>query len=349
MAGTRTSRISAALFLLRLSRISVTSSREAWAQHRTPYRGDLVKLVLLFASLVLASACAGPQAGRSDEADASADSASPGTTPAPPDATVLPPAPAATASPTVDGPAMVVALQEPRLLEALTSPNGAWRAEVIAYDCVAVSPEETLAYQELRLVDTESASSRLADSQLQTCGGLGAAGLSIRFWSENSRFLYYTDAASGVPDGCGFWLPPYLRLDTADQAVEYLGEGVLSPDGAMLAAWQGDKLGVWRIDGDGLGLVETPGRLNIPGPIAWRPDGSAVAFLISEDYCPLGDTALARIDIPEMRPVVVVTRHKPGFSLGLRWDEPNRITLTDENGGMWRYDFVTGELSQVEP
>ena len=251
-------------------------------------------------------------------------------------------------SPTADGPTMVVARQEPRLSEAFTSPDGAWRAEIMAYDCIAVSAEETLAYQELRLVDTKSGSSRLADSQLQTCGGLGAAGLGGRFWSENSRYFYYTDAVSGVPDGCGFWEPPYLRLDTVNLGIEYLGGGPISPDGTMLAAWQGDRLGIWRISGETVGVVEIPASVSLPGPIGWRPDSSAIVFLVSEGSCPLGETDLGRLDLSDMRPIIILAYRDPSFA-GLLWDAPNRVTLTDELGGLWRYNFLSRDLWQIAP
>jgi len=327
----------------------MASLRGSSSQDRSHHRGDLVKRVLLFTLLVLASACAGAQTGVLEEGDTPNDSASPGAASAAPDPTAfLPRAPAATASPTADGRAMVVARQQPRLSEISTSPDGAWRTEIVAYDCVAVSAEETLAYQELRLVDTKSASSRLADSQLQTCGGLGAAGLAGRFWSENSRYFYYTDAASGVPDGCGFWEPPYLRLDTADFGIEYLGGGPISPDGSLLAAWQGNRLSIWRIDGELVGVVEIPGSATVPGPIGWRPDSSAIAFLVSGGSCPLGETGLGRLDLSDMRPIIILAPHDPSFA-GLLWDAPNRVTLTDEEGGLWRYNLLSRDLWQVAP
>jgi len=243
---------------------------------------------------------------------------------------------------------MVVALQEPRLSEAFTSPDGAWRAEFVVYDCVSVSAEETLAYQELRLVDTKSETSRLADSQLQSCGGLGAAGLAGRFWSENSRYFYYTNAASGVPDGCGFWMPPYLRVDAVDLGIEFLGGGPISPDGTMLAAWQGDRLGIWRISGEAVGLFKIPANVTVPGPIGWRPDSSAIAFLVSEGSCPLGETGLGRLDLSDLVPIIILAHRDPSFA-ELLWDAPNRVTLTDEAGGRWRYNFLSRDLWQIAP
>ncbi|HKY84294.1 MAG TPA: hypothetical protein VJ160_05650 [Anaerolineales bacterium] len=309
-----------------------------------------MKRVLFFAWLVLASACTVPRMGGSGALEAerlpSPEALLPGT-PLAPSATDdgLPRAPVGT---TADGAAIVMALQEPRVSEAFSSPDGLWRAEFVTYDCVDVDSEQTLAYQELRLVDANDGTSRLADSQLQSCGGLGAAGLAGRFWSENSRYFYYSNAAVGAPDGCGFWMPPYLRLDTFDFRVEVLGEGPISPDGTMLAAWLGNRLGVWQISGDTLGTHKIYAGATVPGPIAWRPDSSAIAFLISEGSCPLGETDLGRLDLSNMLPIILLRNRDPSFA-DLVWDVPNRVTLTDEKGGVWRYNFLSRDLWQIAP
>ena len=86
-------------------------------------------------------------------------------------------------------------------------------------------------------------------SQLISCGGLGAYGLAGSFWSGTSRFYYFTNAAHGVPDGCGYWLPPLLRLDLTDWSITDLGSGTLSPNRlrmASLAGWRAGDLGPER-------------------------------------------------------------------------------------------------------
>ena len=266
----------------------------------------------------------------------------------PSDSNTSPAVSAPTASPTAGGAAMVMALEVPRVSETFPSPDGLWRAEFVVYDCVNVDSEQTLAYQELRLVETRSGTSRLADSQLQSCGGLGAAGLSGLFWSENSRYFYYADAAVGVPDGCGYGMPPYVRLDPVHFRIDVLGSGPISPDGTMLATWLGNRLGIYQISGGTLGVAKVYAGATMPGPIAWRPDNSAVSFLISEGSCPLGETDLGRLDVTEMLPIVILRSRDPSFA-DLVWDAPNRVTLTDEKGGVWRYNFLTRDLWQIAP
>jgi hypothetical protein len=109
-----------------------------------------------------------------------------------------------------------------------------------------------------------------------------------------------------------------------------------------------DQLGVWRVDGERIGLLDIPSVVRIPGPIAWRPDSSSIAFLISEGTCPLGETDLGRLDLADMRPIILLSYREPAFA-DVRWDVPNRVTLTDENGGTWRYNFLSRDLWQVGP
>jgi hypothetical protein len=244
--------------------------------------------------------------------------------------------------------ATIAAASTPRLLEAVDSPDGTWRADFYAYDCAEVAPGESYAYQEARLVSNLDGSSHIIEPQLIACGGLGAYGLASRFWSPSSRFLYYTNAANGVPDGCGAWSPPLVRFDTSSMSSETLGPANLSPDGLLIAAWQNDVLGLWRLDGERLALIEFPTAGRIPGALAWRLDSSALAFLVSEGACPLGETELGRVDLDELRPIVVLKQRDPGFA-DLVWDAPNRVTLTDELGERWRFNFLTRDLWPIQP
>jgi hypothetical protein len=241
-------------------------------------------------------------------------------------------------------------------VESHPSPDGRWIAEILIYDCVRVSEEEENAYQELRLTEVATGQPRTADSQFLSCGGLGASGLGGWFWSPDSRFFYYTNASTGVPDGCGYFSSPYLRLDTQDLSVEYLGMGSVSPDERKLAVWwEGDsgvrengRLAIWDIQGELLGIAMLPPPADLAGPIAWSPDSRSVAFLTSEGSCPLGLTALGRMELDMMIPVIMLQSAGPSFG-GLSWDAPSLVTLTDEQGGSWTYTFATRDLLAETP
>ena len=265
----------------------------------------------------------------------------------------LPATPAPT--PTPDALGTVVASQQPHV-ESHPSPDGRWIAEILVYDCVRVSEEQENAYQELRLTEVETGQPLTVDSQSLFCGGLGASGLGGWFWSPDSRFFYYTDARTGVPDGCGYFTSPYLRVDTQDLSVEYLGMGSVSPDERKLAVWwEGDSevredgmLAIWDIQGELLGIAMIPPPIVLPGPIAWSPESRSVAFLTSENYCPLGSTALGRMELDMMIPIIILQSRDPGFT-GLVWDLPDRVALTDEQGGSWTYNFATRDLLPQTP
>jgi len=258
-------------------------------------------------------------------------------------------------TPTPDALGTVVASQQPSV-ESHPSPDGRWIAEILVYDCVQVSEEQENAYQELRLTEVETGEPVTVDSQFLFCGGLGASGLGGRFWSADSRFFYYTNARTGVPDGCGYFTSPYLRVDTQDFSAEYLGMGSVSPDERKLAVWwegdsevrQNGRLAIWDIQGELLGIAVLPPPIVLAGPIAWSPDSRSVAFLTSEGSCPLGLTALGRMQLDMMIPVVILQSADPSFG-ELSWDAPSLVTLTDEQGGSWTYNFASRELLAETP
>ena len=248
---------------------------------------------------------------------------------------------------TADIAATVVALSPPELHDTYLSPNGEWRAEIIIYPCVQLDDVNVNAYEQLILVRIGTGDEEVVDSQLQSCGGLGAAGLDGLFWSPNSRYFYFTTAREGFPDGCGYWEPPIFRLDVRDQSIASLGGGTLSPDGTKLATWQAEDLVVWNVDeGDEVGraavLVPDAGL----GPIAWSPDSSALLYIQVSAYCPLaGASYLVRHDLPDLEPQLLLESDAPTFG-GAAWSAADEIRLFDENGDEWHYEVATGELNR---
>jgi hypothetical protein len=226
------------------------------------------------------------------------------------------------------------------------SPDGQLRAQVLTYGCTPVEGEGEYALDELVVETIASGERWLAAEQLQACGGLGAFGLETLFWSPGSRMLYYPTAREGVPDGCGFWLKPFSVADTLSQQTEYLGGGVLSPDGSSLALWQASDLIVWQLD-EGetarfpLAVQELP-----PGPIVWAPDGSALAYLQFSGACqpePPSHLVLVSLGSRVSRPLL--TSSDPVLG-GLEWKEAGIITLWDEAGQRWEYVLAQGRLSR---
>ena len=238
----------------------------------------------------------------------------------------------------------IVATKRPRLYGSYPSPDRKWQTEVLIYDCARITGEEENAYELLKLIRLDDGVERVADSQLQYCGGLGAAGLAGLFWSPNSRYFYYTSAREGVPEGCGYWERPITRLDAASLSSTYLGGGPRSPDGTKIATWQDRSLVVWDVNGDEIGRVPATVMTAEVGQIAWSPNSQSLVYAQIESYCPFsGKSYIIRLDLPSLKPTMLIESERP--SLGNpSWENPDQLRLHDENGKEWRYAFSTKEL-----
>lgn len=120
---------------------------------------------------------------------------------------------------------------------AYPAPDGRSRALLTTVDCAALASGETYAYDRLSLVRDDGSAATI-DRQLINCGGLGAFGLAFLFWSADSRDFYYTTARTGVPDGCGDWAPPVLRVDAVTGISAAVDDTVPAADAAAIAEWQ---------------------------------------------------------------------------------------------------------------
>ncbi len=264
-----------------------------------------------------------------------------------------PVAPTATSTPgpTPDIVATVVAASQPRTLGPYLSPDGQWQAEVVIYDCVRVIAMDEESYEQLRLIRVDTGDEMVIDTQLLSCGGLGAAGLAGLFWSSNSRYFYYTNAREGVPDGCPeWWERPYLRFDVLNQEKSYLGSGPLSPDGTRLATWQGQELVIWDPNEGEIARAPAAVPDAMVGPIAWSPDEQSLVYLqgISESWCPFMSSRsyVVRIDLPGFEPVVLLESDAPIFGY-VAWNVPGRLLLSEFDGQKWEFDLNTGQLTPV--
>jgi hypothetical protein len=240
-----------------------------------------------------------------------------------------------------------MASNEPKISSSLLSPDGKWRAEVVTYACVAVGGVDENAYEQLILTQVDNGVEKLADNQLQYCGGLGAFGLEGLFWSQNSRYFYYTNEREGVPGGCGYWERPIIRLDVRNLELDHMGGGPRSPDGARLATWQGQELVVWDINEGEIARVSAIEPEFGPGAITWSPDSQALSYVQLASYCPLsGKSYVVRLDLPTLKQTLLLESETPTFG-NAAWDVQNELTLFDENGREWRYNFTTQELREV--
>jgi hypothetical protein len=288
-------------------------------------------VILCVVSVLLFAACVPlpPPASLSDTSAVTAVNATP--------TLVAPPA-------TPPAAATVVSLAVPQVNESLPSPDGEWRAEVVVYPCVETGEGEQ-AFEELRLTDAHHGRTFVADHQLQNCGGLGAFGLGRLSWSQNSRYLYYTDAREGVPDGgCGAWIPPTVRLDVETHEVVHLGSGPLSLDKTQLATWQADKLVIWKLETGETIRIRARVADAVWASIAWSPDGASLAYLQTANLCPpVGASHVTLVD-PDLNQVALLDAEELGFT-GLEWEDGSTLRLMTADGKAWRLDVASRELT----
>lgn len=310
-------------------------------------------MALLLASLVLAACTLVTAPTLTPQPTAATDTGPSHTSPATPRNTTTPiemqvPAATVTSAPgpaaTPDIAATVVALQRPEVYGTYPSPDGKWRAEVVVYECTRVDQEGEFAHEQLKLVHIPSGEERTVDTQLISCGGLGAFGLAGLFWSPNSRYFYYTDAREGVPDGCGYWERPVTRLDLTALHKETLGGAYRSPDGRKIAAWQERELVIWEVNGSEAARFPAMAQVNI-GPVAWSPDSQALVYLQLDSFCPVsGKSYLVHVDLLSLQQTLLLESEEPTFS-SVVWSAPDVLNLFDENGRQWIYTLSARQLT----
>jgi hypothetical protein len=74
------------------------------------------------------------------------------------------------------------------------------------------------------------------------------------------------------------------------------------------------------------------------GDIAWSPRGNALVYIQNEDGCGQGRSAVAHVDLPDLRPIPLLEAVSPDF-INVEWAAPDRIHLVDGNGLGWTVDL----------
>lgn len=280
------------------------------------------------------------------------------TTAAPPALTATPtpdwtPEPTVTPgpSPTSDPVSLVMIGQTARHGALQASPDGAKRAEVAIYDCIATGedPNVRQSFEILRIIALDDTTEYQLDSQFINCGGLGAFGLDILGWSADSRYLLYTPHREGQPDGgCRPWARSIVLVDTVEWTHAPLDQAVASPDGTRLAGWQGRDLVLISPERGELGRAPAPLPNEGLHPPVWSPDGSRLAYLQTSSFCPVaaGDSAVIVVDGTTLQTDVAATLGAPEFA-AVEWIDASRLRLTAVDNTRWELDLTTGGLFQI--
>jgi hypothetical protein len=190
--------------------------------------------------------------------------------------------------------AAITAQTEPVMLMEMLTPDQRWHVVITQYECTHVDVPDAeepqpMSYEVMTIRDTTDSGTeaQIVAEQVIYCGGLGAFGLGFLRVSADSRYIYYTDAREGVPDGGGFWLRPVIRLDTEDLTSENLGGGAFSMDSSMLATWQSQQpvLMIYNTqEAEPLATFEVTDDHILLHQLFWLPDSSGVITVEADDF-----------------------------------------------------------------
>ncbi len=184
----------------------------------------------------------------------------------------------------------------PERVETSIAPDGVAMAELWTAPCTTVPGFEhygPVGYSEIRWLASTGTAPVVVVRQILVCQGLGAAGLRVLQWSPDSRYVFYTDAAQGSPDGGGCpWFGRVLRWSTADGTTTSLGNGATSPDGQRVVGVDGADVTIWSWGNTEVVRVATLEPAWSVSAIGWAPDGERVLFVQSDNACAIGGSSV---------------------------------------------------------
>jgi hypothetical protein len=208
----------------------------------------------------------------------------------------------------------IKAQTEPTSMLDMLTPDERWHLELTRYDCTPVDvpnaeEPQPMSYEVMTLQDAAGeAEPQLIAEQVINCGGFGAFGLNVLNFSLDNRYIYYTDAREGYPDGGGFWLRPVIRLDTEDLTSENLGGGVFSRAGSLLVTWQSGQpvVTIYNTqEAEPLGTFEATDDHILMSELFWLPDSSGVIVVEANDFMATS-SVMSMIDIETMEKTVIL-------------------------------------------
>jgi WD40 repeat protein len=234
--------------------------------------------------------------------------------------------------------ATIVAARVPEVIQSHTSPDGRWRVDVVAYPCdeEATSVEHEKKLEQLILVDPQTGTETVVQSQRLTCGSaLGAAGLGGLFWSRDSEIFYYTDAREGVPDGGGgiCWDRPLWRMHVDEGKAEHHADvWARSRSGDQLAVVRkGEEIVVETLGGERISSAPIPHDREAC-QIAWCPEGNTFAYLRTRDPFQPGPWDVVCVD-GQAGASNVALELQDTASVSMTWDSPTEITVSGLQNG----------------
>ena len=244
------------------------------------------------------------------------------------------------------------------IVQTVDSPDGLWQATVAQSDPAIVAGESKF-YTTLSVTDGSAAWTPIDEWRGH---GLGYVYPIIQGWSDDGRYLYYSNITSF--DGCMVfnngmdlhWLDvtngrTNLLLDTG-----LTNNLALSPDGMRVAYTQFNGQDVVFFlrdagtDKEQSVAVTTGAGDAQSGNILWSPDGSFFLLAVAHNPCSADWThSIVRVDVAGsgLTAVPLIEEDFRQFTM-LDWSDTAQDTvhLKDKDGNTWLLDVNSGELIQ---
>ncbi len=262
-------------------------------------------------------------------------------------------APTATLGPEAEATAFAQAVlaAKPALVESSPAPDGIAAAELWSATCHIAAGFDAygpVGYDEIRYRATPEGEPVVAARQIRVCQGLGAFGLRVLQWSPDGRYVFFTDAAQGSPDGGGCpWFGTVRRWSVDDQSTTTLGNGATSPDGDFVAGIAEGHVIVWSWSDTAVvrAAVIEP---NWPvSAIGWAPSGDRVLFVQSEAACTVGGSSVIGMLTVSDVAVVELLRTREPTLLTFRFESLDELTFYGTSPDAHRFRLVGESLVAI--
>jgi len=232
------------------------------------------------------------------------------------------------------------------------SPDGQWIVQGLA----AFPKTGDDYYTQLQVLRADGSIERTVVDEWSHLG-LGYTTPRVFHWSQNGRYLYFTNEP--VPNGCAVFVngSDLWKIDLADgsvtQVVPHVGLWLsLSPDETTLAyIGYGDRGLVLR---DLTTSVERevkldPGQEYSAGQITWSPDGKTIMLTLALRPCSkdwAAATSIVRVEVETLEQTTLIDQDSHLFTI-LEWPTVERVLVVDRDSDYWWMDTTTGHLQRL--
>ncbi len=253
----------------------------------------------------------------------------------------------------------------PHRYQRIISPNGQYRADFIVYDCTQIIMDTNpYSLETLKITDLNHQMEWVVNNRMYYCGGEGWGGkLGGLFWSNNSRYFYYTenwdDRIKTFPTR---WINLTYRYDTSNRENLSLSGMALSLDRLKIAAGDGRDLVIWDLNG--YEIARFQGKNIVPDEtstvwlhyLAWSPDDLSIAYILTKQSTNwaispnISFVVIANMDMKQSS--LLFEADTPEF-IEVHWKDQNHLSLLGDvaqSYSNWEYSIVDKSLTpEVEP